>query len=63
MFILEDLVDQEEFLTRDNEGGMFLWGIKCHSSSDAASHPRRPESSITLLWKTQNSKSWYFCFI
>jgi len=26
-----------------------------HWSSDAASHPRRPESFMTLLWKPQNS--------
>ena len=63
VFILEDQVDQEEFLTCDSEGDMFLWDIKCHSRRDVASHPRRPESSIALLWIAQNSNSWYFCFI
>jgi hypothetical protein len=42
-------MDQEEFLTRDDEGDMFLRDIKCHSHSEAVSHPRGTESSITLL--------------
>ena len=35
----------------EDDGTTILGNIKCHSPNNTASHQRRPESSVTLLWK------------
>jgi hypothetical protein len=32
-------------------------------ASDAASQPRRPQSSITRLWKPKTQQTEFYCFI
>jgi hypothetical protein len=43
------------FIT-EHEGTMFLRNVGNHTPHYTASQPRRPESSTTQLWDTQNSK-------
>ena len=39
-------------------GALIIWHVKNYSPIDTVSHPRRLESSATLLWETQNSCSF-----
>jgi hypothetical protein len=41
----------------ENEGDMFFQNNETNLPSNAASHPKRPESSITPLQTPQNSQS------
>lgn len=42
--------------TFEDERDTFYWDIGNHLPSNTVSHPTKPESSITLLWKLQNSQ-------
>ena len=42
----------------EDEGKTFLWYDQNPLPSNAASQYRRPESSITLVWKSQNSHGY-----
>jgi hypothetical protein len=47
--------------TFEVEGRAFVQNVWCHLASDATSHPRRLEFSVTLLWKPQISHNsvWF----